>query len=69
MDISYGCLGYFNGYFIPIPRIFHCDFHMDTQALSLQLFIEHLGNFIAIFHCAKNSQKMRKEIEKNMNGI
>ena len=70
MDISFLSLGYFIAIFICMPRIFqwifHCNFHMDTQALSLQLFIEHLGDFIVIFHCAKNSQKMRKEKEKKL---
>jgi hypothetical protein len=47
MDISNGYLGYFNGYFILIPRIFHC-------AISYGCLGDFNGYFIwipRIFHC------------------
>jgi hypothetical protein len=30
IGISYGCLAFLKRYFIPFPRIFHWDFHMDA---------------------------------------
>jgi hypothetical protein len=59
MDISFLSLGYFNGYFIWIPRIFHCAFHMDAWGILMDISNKYLGYFIAlfiwmprIFHCA-----------------
>jgi hypothetical protein len=60
MDISFWSLGYFNGYFILIPGIFHCDFiwlprilqwifHSDPWDISMDISFWSLGYFIAIF--------------------
>jgi hypothetical protein len=49
MDISFLSLGYFNGYFIWIPRIFHCAFHMDAWDNSMDISYGCLGYFIVLF--------------------
>ena len=49
MDISLLSLGYFNGYFIVVPRIFQWIFHCGAQDISLRFSYEYLGYFNGYF--------------------